>query len=125
MDAPAVAVRDGQITVAWMDRRQGTADVWWAMATRGRFQPEALVHATPAGNQGHPHLVATPEGVVAAWTDAAGIRVRWEDGTEAAVSAADEPDADCGRLTAAGRAVWIVYQVGSGADARAVLRRLR
>ena len=82
MDAPAVAVGDAEIAVAWMDERGGSRDVWLAVGAKARFAPEALLHGAAPGAQGHPALVAVPGGFVAAWGDEGTVRVRFADGTE-------------------------------------------
>ncbi|MHC5020093.1 MAG: hypothetical protein ACYTGX_08285 [Planctomycetota bacterium] len=126
MDAPAVAVRDGIITVAWMDRRGGRADLWLATAAKGRFQPEAALPRESAGEQHHPHLAAAGMGVVAVWTHGGRkglgeIRLRAADGTERTL----HPEGGgYARVAAAGKQVWVVHQAGDGAAATVRVHRL-
>lgn len=125
MDAPAVAVRDAEIAVAWMDERNGSRDVWLAVGVRGRFGPEGLLHQSPLGQQGVASLVPVGKGFLAAWADEGAIRLRYPDGTELAATASNEQGCNFPRLAASGDAAWVAYQQGDGARARVVVRRLR
>ncbi len=73
MDAPAVAVSaDGKrVAVAWMDERaRGNRDVWWRVATSGKFAEERPLHDEAANLQAHPALAIDEAGIVhAAWED--------------------------------------------------------
>lgn len=125
MDAPAVAVRDAEIAVAWMDERNGNRDIWLATGAKGRFAAEALLHKAALGQQGNAALAATPTGFLAAWTDDGTIQVRFADGTERAATASDEQGCGFPRLAAANDMAWIAYQQGDGARARVIVRRLQ
>jgi hypothetical protein len=124
MDAPAVAVRDAEIAVAWMDERDGSRDVWLATGAKGRFAAEVRLHQAPVGQQGNPALVARGTGFLAAIGDEGTIRIRTPEGTEHVVTASDERGCNFPRVAAAGTAAWVAYQQGDAARARVCVRRL-
>jgi hypothetical protein len=130
MDAPAVAVSsDGKkLAVAWMDMRSEGKDrnVYWSLATTGRFSDEQSIADDARNVQGHPSLCMDDDlNVHAAWEDAREGRPRiyctssLKGSKNTAVS--DESEGEVSFPTiACGKVVGIAYEAGGAVHFRAI-----
>ncbi len=135
MDAPAVVAgaEPGATIVAWMDQRssgQG-AEVWVASSEKGKFRPEALLHAANVKDQTHPSLAIAGSTWHAVWSDAREREpaiLGWssDSKTEFRVSGSTDGTCDYPRLAAGGATVVATWEGrAAGASSKALLRRLR